>query len=379
MQEDTLNLAHGAIESPEDKHDWTLASAGASTIYPDENFIDIAYMIASMQSQIGCCVGCTFEEIVRHIVFLLTGVVHNPTTDGELSFRFVYAVAKALEGTKGYEQFWRTTGANDGTYPALVAQVIRKFGVPLAKYCPNTVSLSADDFCYGRVLENIPKEAFIDAQTRKAGADFAVPCTEEGIKQAITYAKANKGAVAILRRVGNTYWTDKNGVSSWDKNKILPIRVPKEFTSGHEELLYGYDKEPGTGRTRIYWLNHWSPQWADNGRAWEYLDEWLPYIKEIRVSVAYVPVVDNFKYNFTKTLKKGDKGPDVVALQHVLKLENCFDFPSFTGNFSDLTFAGVVKLQEKHADEILAPLGLTHGTGFVGNATVAWLKKHYGV
>lgn len=149
--------------------------------------------------------------------------------------------------------------------------------------------------------------------------------------------------------------------------------------------MYGYDTEAGTGRVRLYWLNHWSDGWAstggnshDGGRGWEYADVWLAFVKEIRVCVPVVPVVDTFRYTFTRQLTRGMKGADVVALQHVLKLENCFDYPTFTGYFGDVTFSGVVKLQQKYTAEILAPLGLNHGTGVVGNATLKWLNEHYG-
>lgn len=354
-------LKTGAHISPKDPRDWTLASAGAPTTYPKECFIDQTMLTVSMQAHIGCCVGCTFEEVVRLIGLRNTGIQED------LSFRFVYAVAKSLDGVQ-----------DEGTFPALVAKIVRKYGVPLAKYCPNDTSLPHEEFVYGRNLANIPPEAFVDALKRRAGADFAVPCTIDGIKQAINYAKANNGGVAILRQVGATYWTDKDGNSTWDKAKLLPIRTPNPVTSGHEEFLYGYDEEPVTGRVRLYWLNHWSKDWADNGRGWEYADEWLPFIKEIRVSVAEVPVVDNFHYTFTKPLKRGDKGADVVALQHILKIEGCYpEGLPFTGYFADKTFAGVVLLQNKHASDILAPNGLTSGTGFVGASTRAWLNKNY--
>jgi len=375
-----FKLNTGALDSPKDDRDWTLASAGAPTAYPTSCFIDQEWMIPAMQGQRGSCVGNTAEEVVRQIIYLTTGVKHNPDTENELSWRFVYALAKSLEGTSGYEQWWRTTGADDGTYPSLVAKIIRTYGVPLAKYCPNNINLSADEFCYHRSLMNIPQQAFADALKRRSGADFAEPVSIEGIKKAINYAKANKGGVMILRRMGNTYWTDVNGTSTWDPAKLLPIRVPKTVTGGHEEFLYGYDEEPGTGRIRIYWLNHWSKDWANNGRGWEYADEWLPLINELRVVVASVPVVDTFRYHFKNILKKGMSGPDVVALQHALKLEGCFPTTqAFTGYFGSITLAGVKSFQLKYKDEILLPSGLSAPTGYVGQFTLAKLNSIYAV
>ncbi len=227
---DPLILSTGAHVSPEDPRDWTLASVGAPTTYPDACSIDQSFMNVSMQGQIGCCVGCTFEEIIRFMVHAQTGV------QLDLSWRFVYAVCKSLEGTPGYEQF---VPSSEGTYPALAAIVIRKFGVPLASLCPNNVTLDHESFVYQRSLANIPSAAIADALTRKGGADFAVPVSIDGIKQAITYAQANKGGVAILRQVGDSYWS-VNGVNTWDKAKLLPITPPNPILSGHEEFLYGY-------------------------------------------------------------------------------------------------------------------------------------------
>lgn len=358
-----LQLGHGAIPSKPDDRDWTLASAGAPSTFPSSCFIDQTMMNVSMQSKIGCCVGCTFEEIVRLIR------INQGYSQEDLSFRFVYALAKCQDGYAG-----------EGTSPALVAKIIRKYGVPLAKYCPNDVSLPHEDFVYNRDISRIPPEAFTDALSRRSGADFAVPVSIEGIKQAINYAKDNKGGVAICRQIGDSYWKAKNGVSSWKKEDIVPIRLPDNYTGGHEEMLYGYDEEPETGRVRIYWLNHWSKDWADNGRAWEYADIWIKNVTEIRVVVPEVPVVVDFTYNFTKNLKRGDKGADVVALQHVLKLEGVYPVGTpFTGFFWDKTTIGVKALQEKYASEILVPAGITTGigTGIFGNSTRAFINKKY--
>jgi hypothetical protein len=352
----------GAIQSPPDERNWTLASAGAPTTLPKECFIAQEDMRVSYQKKIGCCVGCTFEEIVRLVDLRNNGVQE------ELSYRFVYALAKCLDGFAG-----------EGTYPALVAKIVNDYGVPLAKYCPNDTDLSHETFVYGRDMSKIPAEAFKNALERKKKLPyFFGTISEEGVKQALVFAKENNGAVAILRKIGDTYWTDKNGAVTWDKARILPLRPTSNIVSGHEEMLYGYDTEPKTGRTRIYWLNHWSEGWADNGRGWEYLDEWLPYIKEIIVMTGGVKLNKKFTYRFTKTLEKGAKGPDVVALQHVLQLEGVYPKDvGFTGNYGDITFNAVMKLQKKYAKEILAPVGLKIGTGRVGPSTLAWLNKYY--
>jgi hypothetical protein len=382
---ENIEMAMGALHSPTDARDWTLASVGASTDYPVSCFLETDWMVPSHQKKISCCVGCTGEEVVRQIMYTTTGKKYNQGTQDALSWRFVYALAKCLEGTvqpdgSDYRAFPRTLSANDGTYPALVAKILRKYGVPLAKYCPNDATLTPDAFCYNRNIRTMPPAAFEDAKKRKSGADMKEDVSNDGIKKALTYAKANGGAVMILRRIGESYWTDKNGVRTWDKAKLLPIRAVNNYVSGHEELLTGYDTEPKTGRTRIYWLNHWGDTWCDKGRGWEYLDVWLPYINEIRVVVPTVPTVtDGFKYHFTKTMEYGDSGPDVVALQHILQIEGCFPIAqSFTGKYGNITKAGVKLLQERHANDILIPSGYSVGTGFVGPVTLAWIIKNYG-
>lgn len=371
----------GAIPSPIDPRDWTPASVGAPTAFPESAFIERTLELnITNQGKIGSCVGNTYEEIVRLIQLVNTG------SQEQLSWRWVYAICKALDGY-----------AWEGTYVSLAAKVVRTYGVPLAKYCPNDISLEHEKFVFDRKLKSkeaiiaaLGQEAWNDAQTRKAGADILFPNTEDGIKQAVAYAKANNGGVAIARRIGKEYWTNTEGVSSYKKSDLLPMRTPKIIVSGHAELLYGYDKDPQNGRTRIYWQNHWDKDWCstsgwgtDGGRAWEYLDEWLPFITEVRVSVAALPPAPNdFKYEFTSQLREGMQGADVVALQRVLDIEGCYDYtgtPKYTGNFvkGGYTFRGVKKLQEKYAAEILTPLGLTQGTGLVGSSTLAWLKKHY--
>ena len=64
---------------------------------------------------------------------------------------------------------------------------------------------------------------------------------------------------------------------------------------------------------------------------------------------------------------------EVTCLQEFLKNQGTQIYPEglVTGNFGSLTRAAVIRFQETYATEILAPLGITKGTGFVGSLTRA--------
>lgn len=81
----------------------------------------------------------------------------------------------------------------------------------------------------------------------------------------------------------------------------------------------------------------------------------------------------------TKTLKQGMTDPEVRILQEGLaKDSSVYPQGLVTGHFGPLTKAAVVRFQEKYASEILAPVGLTRGTGVVGPSTRAKFNALYG-
>ncbi len=62
---------------------------------------------------------------------------------------------------------------------------------------------------------------------------------------------------------------------------------------------------------------------------------------------------------------------EVMCLQSFLKSQGVEIYPEalVTGNFAALTKSAVIRFQEKYKNEILTPLGLSKGTGFVGDLT----------
>ena len=68
---------------------------------------------------------------------------------------------------------------------------------------------------------------------------------------------------------------------------------------------------------------------------------------------------------------------EVRCLQEFLKSQGPEIYPEglVTGNFLSLTKAAVIRFQEKYASEILAPWGITQGTGFVGETTRAKINQ----
>jgi len=87
---------------------------------------------------------------------------------------------------------------------------------------------------------------------------------------------------------------------------------------------------------------------------------------------------------FTRNLTRGDRGPDVLQLQKTLNndvagIQVANSGPGSVGQettyFGTDTYDAVVAFQEKYAQDILAPVGLQAGTGYVGPSTRSKLNQ----
>jgi len=126
------------------------------------------------------------------------------------------------------------------------------------------------------------------------------------------------------------------------------IRFQEEY---RWDILEPFGLEKGTG--------YFGPQTQD-------------YFKNISLSVAK----REEEISFSRNLGLGMSGDDVKALQEILISEGVWESEvGATGYFGSITKSAVIRYQEKYAAEILEPLGLTEGTGFVGSSTLAHLNK----
>ncbi|MEX0931574.1 MAG: peptidoglycan-binding domain-containing protein [Candidatus Paceibacterota bacterium] len=98
----------------------------------------------------------------------------------------------------------------------------------------------------------------------------------------------------------------------------------------------------------------------------------LRYLISVTLIVVVLPLAVQ-AYEFSNSLDVGDRGPDVFALQSVLKGLGFFDYPNITGYFGPVTQSAVQAFQTV---QNIVSFGTPESTGFgrVGPQTRAVLN-----
>lgn len=159
----------------------------------------------------------------------------------------------------------------------------------------NDVNMSLTAYAAPKLTQAMHDSA---AKNRATGYGFADDFTFDGLKQYI----ADHGAMVLLFRLGNEFWTDKNGKVSWAEKDILPLRPPKVITSGHFVIAHSYDEK------YIYFLNSFSADWGRKGHGYFGAD-YMPFINDAGAVIGLA---------FDKDLYLGIDDPQVKELQKFL-------------------------------------------------------------
>lgn len=112
------------------------------------------------------------------------------------------------------------------------------------------------------------------------------------------------------------------------------------------------------------------------------INELQQQIRQLQIQIAALrgqqPITCN---RFNNNLYFGMRNSlEVRCLQEFLRNQGPDIYPQglITGNFLNLTQQAVIRFQEKHASEILTPLRLLRGTGFIGTTTRAKINQLLG-
>ena len=81
--------------------------------------------------------------------------------------------------------------------------------------------------------------------------------------------------------------------------------------------------------------------------------------------------------SINQTMNIGAKSDSVRCLQEFLKNQGTEIYPEglTTGYFGNLTKSAIIRFQEKYASEVLAPFGISKGTGYVGSKTLEKINQ----
>lgn len=213
----------GALKNPVDNRDIKISQVQAPMTIPSKHITDISMLPVLDQKQLGACVGHAFATVMAYQNFKETGKYEY------LSPRFIYGLAKKIDGYAG-----------QGTYPRVAGSVATKNGCSSDSLLKNDTTLSHDKYVEFEVSDKVKKNAI----TYKSGGYVSIPVNIEAIKQAI---------------FANGVITMSIGCGTINNSEIKAGTA----NGSHSVAFYGY--EDVKGDTILYFRNSWTNKWGNNG------------------------------------------------------------------------------------------------------------------
>lgn len=276
----------GALPTPIDVRDLSLGAVqplGMALDYPptfmQENAWSAPIYYQKQQPACGAHSGAWFKA-------LLDSYESKPR---DYTPRFTWMDIKSFDGIP----------VSDGTDMRSIFKSLSKTGALDFALLGNDSSLSQAAYADSSLITTAMKD---NAQPHiiKTYA-FETNITFESLKRAIYLNKA----VIVRIEVGDNWYTNKKGVTSWKESDILPLRKPTSIESGHFIVLHSYDEN------YIYFANSWSTDWGRKGHG--YFDKsYMPWVTNAGTAV------DMLDSEVTKLVKM--KSLLTMVLDALLKL-----------------------------------------------------------
>lgn len=341
--EQEFEISFGAVESIDDPRTIESSSIATAGEVKQEGKVVLDFEPVDdlcNQKKLGICTMCGVRLAAEN--FFRDGV--------RLSEYWGYLIGKTLIDDPLFGHF-------EGSSALTMLKTANKYGIPEQEFCkkfPLETNGTYAQFIQSFLVKYngvIPAEILENAAKHKIPGYFRIasnPLAKNAPDSVEVARQIDQGRVVVARfALGGNLNTDKNGNYSRLAADILPVRAPKEITSGHIMDINEYWK----GSTELGGPNSWSRTWCPDNTKQEPGYYWFEYATQQGFfTEAWAIMGKEDKYVFTRDLTIGSTGPDVVALQKYLVKNGFMVMPKGAsyGYFGSVTQRAVASYQLKY-------------------------------
>lgn len=245
----------GGVLHEEDTRDFPLGKLQAPVPYPEvfmqQNAWELPIFYQGDQPACGAHAGAWFK-------MLLDSYESKPRN---YTPRFTWADIKSFD----------KISVDSGTDIRSIMKSLANSGASDFLPIGNDVDMPRQEYAKPKITPEIRQAALPRLIDKYA---FDESPTWDSLRRAI---HLNRGAI-IRIVVGEEFWTNVQGVSSWKEKDILPLRKPKQVISGHFVVAHSYDEK------YVYFSNSFSDLWGRNGHG--YFDKsFMPCVTTLATAV----------------------------------------------------------------------------------------------